>query len=567
MENKKRNCTINKIKIFLVILTISVILIPLVLKSISFNSDALIYDSHLKTGDFSKDDYNPILTDEKHSLGNITINDIDFSELEMGFNIYNDTYPLIWGDYNSSALNMTQIDIQFIETTEPAIVDNLNENVEDRKKVTVKLNESIFVEYNNLTLGYLIYHPRLNPSRLLELYIDNNTDIIELDAETDYIIDNDGFLVFNYDKYFQKGPLFNFSMYFIWEYDLSIGSWSLTQVSITDLIMSEKAQNFTVKYRYNFTLAGKKFGQTINEQNIYVDNIDVALTINLPDKNLLNDHVLELKGAVVSNHLNINKSIEIVLADQFSAGQSKFSLNFTTLFRLKFVDPVGDTWAIDRLVAKRNIREKIYFPSLINGPPHIYLKHISFYEPTIYFDQLIEDRYGQLIGNYSLFERTIALFELNVSLTGREGMRVKIPYLFVGETCPFIIKYEATQNLRIIITDNIKMPLVGASVEVYYSGQKFGTYISNEQVQPIPPGMTNEYGEILLNDVPHGNFTIQVYYNGVFLKESNVSTYNNINYIYTEYPHFPVWILIFGIINGIILIIGLGFYLKYKKMR
>ena len=570
MVNKKRNCTIVNIKIFLVLLTISFILIPLVLGSIRFNPNTLIYDPLPKTGDFSKDDYNAILTEEKHALGNITINDIDLSELEMGFYIYNETYPQIWEDYNSSILNITQIDMQFVETMDPAIVDNLKESIEDRNIITVKLNESIFVEYNNLTQGYLIYHARLYPCDLLQFFVDNNTEVFELINETDYIIDEDGFIVFNYDNYFQKGPTLNFSMYLIWEYDINIEYWSLAQYIGTNLIMNETEQNFTAKYSYNFTLIGKKFGQTINIKNRYVDNIDLALTVNLPDKSSLNNHNLELNGEIVNinDHLNdTDKAIDIFLTDYFNANQSKFSLNFTSSFTLKFVDPVGDTWAIDRLVAERNIRERIYFPSLLNGPQHIYLKHISFYEPTIYFDQLIKDRFDQLISNYSLFERNTALFELNTSLTGKEGIQVKVPYLIVGETCPFIIKYKATQNLRIIITDNIKMPLVGASVEVFYFGQKFGTYISNDQIQPIPPGITNEHGEIVLKNVPHGNYTIRVYYNAKFIIESTVSTYNEINYIYTNVPHVPLWILIFGIINGTILIIGVAFYLKYKKTR
>ncbi|MFX0136575.1 MAG: hypothetical protein ACFFDN_23245 [Candidatus Hodarchaeota archaeon] len=517
------------------------------------------YESFPNISAFSKDDYSPILDAEKHALGNITINDIAFSELEEGFKVYNETYPLIWEDYESGALKMNRTDMQFLKTIAPAIRENLDPTIIDRNIITIELNESLKVIYNYSQIGYLIYHPRLNPSRLIKLYIDNGTNINELDAETYYNIDDDGFIVFDYENYFQKGPSFNFSMYLIWEYDIYIQSWSLTQVSSPDLIISEKEQNFTGNFMYNFTLTGKKFGLNINQQNVYVDNIDVALTVNLPDKDSLNDHTLELNGVVVSNHLSINKTIEIVLTDQFSADQSKFSLNFTSLFTLKFVDPVGKTWAIDRLVEQRNMRERIYFPSIINGPQHIYIKHLSFYEPTIYIEQVLL--------NHSLFERNIVLFDANTTSIGKEGLKVSVPYLIVGETCPFIIKYETAQTLKIVITDNIKMPLIGASIELYYFDQKYGTYISTDHVQPISPGTTNEYGEIVLNDVPHGNYTIKVYYYGQFLIESIVSTFREVNYVYTNYPHFPLWIIIFGCINGVILIFGVIFYLKYKKTR
>ncbi|MFX0104775.1 MAG: hypothetical protein ACFE75_04740 [Candidatus Hodarchaeota archaeon] len=568
MPNKKRNYSIIKIKIFLSFLTVSIVLIPLFLGGVRFSPNSAIYESIPKMGDFSKDDYNPILTEEEHALGNITINDIDFSKLEMGFYIYNEIYPLIWEDYESDALNISRINIKFINTTEPAIRENLNPEITDRNFITVKLNESLEVRYNNSQAGYLIYHPRLRPSRLIGLFIENNTDIIELVAGSDYIIDTNDFLVFYYKNYFQKGPTYNFSMHIIWEYEIYVQFWSLDQFSGADLIMNEIEQNFTAKYNYDFTLTGRKFGQTISE-NLIADNIYVALTVNLPDKNSLNEHNLELNNETVNiiTHLNLDKSIDIYLSDFFSANSSEFSLNFTASFTLKFVDPVGDTWAIDRLVAERSIRERIYFPSLINGPKHIYLKHISFYEPTIYFDQLIKDQFGKLFSNYSLFERNFALFQLNTSATGKKGLQVFVPYLIVGETCPFVIKYKTFQNLKVIITDNIKMPLVGANLEIFYFGQKFGTYISNNRVQPIPAGPTNEGGEIVLSNVPHGNYTIRVYHSGEFLIESATSTYNVVNYIYTDYPHFPLWILIFGIINGIILIIGVVFYLKYRKSR
>ena len=196
---------------------------------------------------------------------------------------------------------------------------------------------------------------------------------------------------------------------------------------------------------------------------------------------------------------------------------------------------------------------------MINGPQHIFLKDISFYEPAIYADQILS--------NSSLFERDFTSYHLNTSLTGRQGIKVTIPYLIVGETCPSIIKYTPTQTLRVVVTDNVKMPLIGADVKVYYFGQEYGTYISKNRTQPIAPGKTDENGQIALSYVPAGNYTIEVYYNGILLKESIGSTYNIRNYINTNYPHFPIWIILFGVLNGIILLIGVAFYLKYKKKR
>ncbi len=561
MINKKRNYTI---KFLLVLVAIFFISIPLMLGDLKSDFNTVLYDPNPKISDFSKDDFNALLTEEKQGLGNISIYDIDFSDLEMGFITYNEMYPLIGEDIFSKNLNITQLNMQFNETIDPAIVDNLNENITDSNSITVKLNESLFVEYNDLTEGYLIYLPRLVPCDLLQFSVNNGTDNFELIEETDYTVDKDNFIVFSYESYFNISVTTNFTMYLIWEYTLELTDWSLSQIiGDEELIIEDEEQNFTTDFNYYFILTGKKYDESIliPDEPIFADNIDIALTINHPDKDLFTNHILELNNETVdiAGHLNPDDTIDVYLADHFSGELSEFSLNFTIPFTFKFIEPVGETWAIDRLVEMNNIRQRIYFASIINGPQHIYFKNLSFYEPTIYADQILS--------NTSLFERDFTYFFLNTTLTGRYGIKVSVPYLIVGETCPFIIKYKPTQTLRVVVLDNIKMPLVGADVKVYYFDQEYGTYVSKDKVQPISPGKTNENGEIVLLHVPAGNYTIRVYYNGLFLKESTCSTYNYRNYISTNYPHFPLWIIIFGVINGIILILGLIFYSKYKKMR
>ncbi|MFX1567176.1 MAG: hypothetical protein ACFFCV_02280 [Promethearchaeota archaeon] len=561
MPYNKWNYTQTYIKILLVFLILSQLFIPFVLSIDNSYSSTEIYNSNLEISSFSKEDYKPILSEEKQGLGNITINNIDFSGLEIGFYRDNTSYPLIWEEYASGALNMVPISMQFLETIEPAIVDNLDEDIEDNNIITVKINESLMVELDNSTLGYIIYHSRLSSSRLVQFFVDNGTNVFELTAETDYSIDSNEFIVFHFVDFFEVLPNSNFTMNLIWEYDFTLNNWKLSQLPKNDLLINEVNQNFTVDFNYNFELVSNKYNLSIADPVIYAENIYVALTVNLPDRNSLNDHSLELNDVIVNinNYLNLNKTIDVYLSDLFSGDRSTFSLNFTALFTFEFVKAVGETWAIDRLVEGREIRERIYFPSIISGPPHIFLKGLSFYEPTIYSEQVI--------GNSSLFERNSPYYYLNKSLTGREGMLAKVPYLVMGETCPFIFKYISTQTLRLIITDNIKMPLIGADLEVYYFGQKYGTYISKDQVQPISPGKTNENGEIIIKNIPYGNYTIKVFQNGDFLTESDVNTYTEINYIYTSYPHFPLWIIIFGGLNSIILIFGVIFYLKNKKMR
>ena len=561
MPCENRFCKNNYRKGVVIIITIVFFLIPITFGMVEYNSGSINNDSYPMLNSISKKDFTPILSEEKYSLGNISVNDIDFSNLEPGFFNNNVNYPLIGDDIESGALSISQTDLAFLETTDPAIQDNLNENITDSNIITVKLNESLSVAYNHPLAGSLVYLSRLQPVRLYEFYVDNGTDIIKLDEGIDYTFDNNKFIVFNYKPYFQKGPVFSFDMYLIWEYDINIQSWSLNQYPEQDLKMSSAIQNFTVKFNYGFDLIGRKYGETIFDTNVLADNIEIALTINLPDRSKLNEHSLLLNDIPVDigDHLNINKSIDILLSDHFSANNNVVFLNFTTSFTCKFESPVDKSWAIDRLVSMNDIRERIYLPSVIAGPKHIFLKNLSIYEETIFFDHVVLSS--------SQFKRDFQYFYLNSSIVGIEGIDLKFPYIILGETCPSIIKYISDQTLRVVITDNIKMPLVGARVEVFYYGVEYGTYMSNNSVQPIYPGTTNENGEIILYNVPSGNYTIRIYYNSIFVKESIVNAVNQINFINTDYPHFPLWIVIFGVSNGVIVFFGAIFYLKYKRMR
>jgi hypothetical protein len=92
------------------------------------------------------------------------------------------------------------------------------------------------------------------------------------------------------------------------------------------------------------------------------------------EKDQLENHSLSLKGEDVddiSNYLDTNNNINISLADSFRANNSAFSLNFTTEFRVGFKEPLSETWAIDRLINEADIRERIYFPSVIEGPEYL----------------------------------------------------------------------------------------------------------------------------------------------------------------------------------------------------
>ncbi|MHA1257879.1 MAG: hypothetical protein ACTSPS_20040, partial [Promethearchaeota archaeon] len=299
------------------------------------------------------------------------------------------------------------------------------------------------------------------------------------------------------------------------------------------------------------------------------DNLYVNLTMNLPDKELLHTHKLFINSINTGKFLNPDKSVY----QKVQSNNTHILLDFNVNYILGFVEPVDETWGIDRLVEEKDIRERIYFPQIISGPSHIFIKYINILEDTIGFDQ-VESK-------TSFFGRVISYVEVNVTeleedirnslifnenATKRQGIKITLPYLIKGEVCPFIFKYETDKDLKVIITDNIRMPIVGLDVVVYYYGEKYGTYISKEVNQPIGPTITDQNGEILVENVPNGNYTIKIYdpFTEELIFQAEVSAFTEVNYVITPIIHFPLIVLIFSICS--LSIFGIGFRL-FKKQK
>jgi hypothetical protein len=587
-RNEKNRC----IKFSALLIIVFCFLVPIVQLFIGFNDgiEDINDDKIPKAHTISKDNYQPILNEAKQSLGNITAYNITAEPTYgIGFNWitgYSSELDETLDDAVEGALNLTYKGMSFVETLNPAIVDNLNENITDRREISVKLNESISFQLNTsqqMSGGeyiedFLVYCTILYPARLMELWVqENGSSIVQQVDEGNYSIYYDiQFVRFEYKNFFGVGdPFKNFTLYFIWEYNLSLVVWDLSQKADPDLnlLLTEQEQVITPEFNYQFILEGLQFNpENYTDPLQELQEINFFLNISLPNKEELDFKELKINGVVepIGNHKGLNNSINV--GDKFNANYSQFSLDFECNYTVRFEYSVGKTWAIDRLVSGRNVRERIYIPSLVSGPSNIYLKYATIFESTISIDQVIS--------NISLFERNLVYYDANVSeyeaptqysliftenATKKKGLEIKIPYMIKGETCPFVFRYRTTKNLRIKITDNINMPLANFKLEIYYYGLLYGTYISNDKIQPMAQLITDGNGEVIIHNVPNGNYTLIVYQNNQKLVETSVSAYVEINYVATDIQHFPLLFIIFGVLSGSLVIIGLVIYKKNKR--
>ena len=560
-----------KIAIITVLFSLSLIIILLIDNDVinfPIESDKSALDTKVNTSLFSKDDYTPILDEPLQGLGNITVSKFTFNQMGL----FNDSisFPNLVDDFSSGALNISYLSTK-LESATKAQFNNLDDSVPHSDKFTLTLNESISVQYNSSIAqaeGYLVYNPRLFPRTLNQVLIQNQSDpnIVELNEE-EYSIGSHEYVIFDFQNYFRT-DFHNFTMYFIFEYDLTPEGWYIFQTSEETLTISEQEQSFSPSFNYNFTLTGTKLTGNWTDNTELADDLVVELLIDPLDKDLFFDQTLEVNNQEIIDFLLPDNKINVTI----SADAKEFSLAFKANFTLRFENPVDYSWAIDRLIEDRNIRQRIYFPSLIAGPDHIFLSDITLLEKTIVHDQVVK--------NESLFERPVNYFDVVELVTQetiensliftenavkRKGLKILVPYLIVGETNPCMVNYDATNDLRIIITDSTRMPLVGYRLELKYFGKNYGTYISNDLNQPMTNIYSDENGVVLVENVPNGNYTVRIFQGNTLITETLVNTFREINYLVTDVIHFPLWILIFGGISAVILLLGIVLYFNYMR--
>jgi hypothetical protein len=556
----KKNHRKKIIYLIIIVILISVsslfILFPSSKKNTNYNYSYINQSNCINSNSLNEEQFSSILVEEKNGLGTISIQNISY--YKKGFTNYTSQvkYKRVNDDISNGTLNITYLGTQFNKILLNATRDYLKDSFIDQNKISIRINESLLVNFNNNTdenglAGYLIYLPRLTPIEINEIYVNES----KLNSSDYAIKEINGyrFIYFNYFNYFGISPTGTFSIDLIFSYNLTLKNWDANQIN-NDIVVSNKIQNISAEYTYDFEIEGYHYEGDTPDDSRPASDLIVSLKIIPFDRTQLGYTNLQLNGKSVSNindYLSDN-IIYINLSDSFRANNSELSLSFTTDFKIKFYEPVYKTWAIDRLVDNLYIRERIYFPSVIEGPSRLIVR-ISFFEPTILNEQIID--------SYTQFERPITQI-----LSERDGIKIISPVLIKGELgCPLIIKYQATNNFQVIIRDNFDVPLSGLKIRLFYNNKPYGTYISNNRIQPIAPLTTNQNGEINLAFLPNGIYAIAIFKNDKLEAVKLLNTYQAVYDFKTEIPHIPIVIIIFGSISILIIFIGVIFYLRNYK--
>ena len=139
------------------IIIISIVVFSLA--SINLNGSSRIDVNHISSNEnalnmnsLTKDNFTQILPSNKHSLGNITLDDISYLAHISGLFNENVYHPLVTEDFSSFSLMALTTYTNFIEAKSPASINYIDDERITDNFAVYTFNETLKVWYNKIIL-------------------------------------------------------------------------------------------------------------------------------------------------------------------------------------------------------------------------------------------------------------------------------------------------------------------------------------------------------------------------------------------------------------------------------
>lgn len=462
--------------------------------------------------------------------------------------------------------------LQVLTIKNASLSNAISEPTGYASNITVRLNETVYWQYNKSTPSKEVgFQSKIQPAKLNRLFINSSATYIQVNT-TDYWTSNTGMFYYNFSTLFDQNE--NGSFYLIYEYEINlpVSSWKVDALTPTDgggYIYLNKTTSIVQKFVLNVTLGG-----------FNGPHFDANFIITLPDPNVVTNFAFErYNNFVPANPNPISHQIKgnslTVRTQLLNTTTIPIGLSFSAKYNISFLDTIQDEflWFEDKLVDDFNKREREYKITVTDGPAHLALRYIRFNETLIYYDDTTSRVFNSEI------DRSVGIENMNKSsyvqpkpgepyeYVGHraEGISVigSTYYLYKDEVDVITVKYSTQRDLQIKIMDNIKNPLENYKANFYIFGQKYGTILSQFTSIPYPTKTSNEYGIILVSDIPRGNYTVEILdANGNFVQNMTASSEVIMNELVTEVVHFPTTILVYTGIFAAIFVMGMIIYRK-----
>lgn len=523
-----------------------------------------------------------IKEEQLNDLGQIEIYAFTVRESIRPANFIRDDLTHITYDHDVETVNP-----KFDSTIRPASAEYATGNAEARSGyVRILLNESVTWTYTEDTSSFSVgFEPLIQPATLYAMFV-NGSKV----TESNYSIEHDPVgnvnkFFFNFTSIFNLYPNGEFNIKYQYTIDIPISEWKVINQPIIPVeneyqnpfqYITAIKNNFTMPYVYNVTFGDESWEVNVSAKfRITFPNPEDIFDLELTQ---YSDWAIdEMPYSIENNTLSLEISTFLLQRESLSAN---FKANFTVEI-LESIDG-NKFWCEDRLVSGTRNRERDYKITVSEGPSDLMVAMFGLNDTSIYFDDLNDNREDQIS---SALNRKVVIIDMNRSDGQSSGASISpnetveyvdgismlisgesylTPYaLFKDEVDIITVKYQATRDLNLVITDNTKTPISGIKVNIYFCGQRFGSKMSLFDNLPYPSKTSDDFGRISVYGVPIGDYSIEILdSNGNSLQNLTASSLQAENLIVTDIPHFPMTVIIFGAVSVSCIIVGIIIWKK-----
>lgn len=295
------------------------------------------------------------------------------------------------------------------------------------------------------------------------------------------------------------------------------------------------------------------------------------------DRNLTSNHKFYLKNALLSPTPSYESraggwSIAPPGKVQLNSTGVDFKVEFRCNSTIGFIEQKAGKWNSDGVATRLDLRTRKFKLAVLSGPMYLLIERVEFTVRDIaYSSVLLISRTVEPASSITVSDDTYKYYDptLEKEVTKSNGTKVLIGRIQKAKG-PVLASftYNASYSAALRVLDELRNPIPGAEITLYFHGVRFGPLMSAGESSLQPPKLADALGNAQFINLPEGNYSVEVRYQGQLVKNQSFSLYGSTMSlsidIVTPVPYQP-WILVSWLaIFGIACVIGVLLF-KRKK--
>ncbi len=248
-----------------------------------------------------------------------------------------------------------------------------------------------------------------------------------------------------------------------------------------------------------------------------------------------------------------------------------FKIEFRVNATVGFVDRKAGRWTSDGMTSRFDTRTRRFKLAVLSGPSTLLIVNVTFTANDIPYTIKIQGTSSVTPeSQITITDDTYTYYDyiLQQDMTRSNGTKAEIGRLQKANgPVTTSYNYNASYGATLRILDELRNPLSGAEVTLYFHGVRFGPLMSVNGSSLQPVKITNVLGAVTYSYLPEGNYSVVVLSQGR-VKTQGFSLYGGAKTVtidvVTDVPYQP-WILFAWVsICGLLVVVGISLF-KRKR--